>query len=69
MIEQADKFGLALMTDDAGAIIIMDGRDATMFANLLNDDYVESDMTDKHYLAVKKKEVLATEDKQLNLGA
>ena len=69
VIEQADKFQLALMTDDNGAIIIMDGRDATMFANLLNDDYVESDMTDKHYLAVKKKEVFDTEDKQLNLGA
>lgn len=69
VIEQADKFGLALMTDDNGAIIIMDGRDANMFANLLNDDYVESEMTDRHYLAVKKKEVLPTEDKQMNLGA
>lgn len=69
VIEQADKFQLALMTDDAGAIIIMDGRDAIMFANLLNDDYVESDMTDRHYLAVKKKEVFDTEDKQMNLGA
>lgn len=69
IIEQADKFQLALMTDDAGAIIIMDGRDMTMFANLLNDDYVESDMTDKHYLATKKKEVFDTEDKQMHLGA
>lgn len=69
IIEQADKFQLALMTDDNGAIIIMDGRDAVMFANLLNDDYVESDMTDKHYLAVKKKEVYPTEDQQMNLGA
>lgn len=69
VIEQADKFGLALMTDDNGAIIIMDARDANMFANLLNDDYVESDMTDKHYLAVKKKEVFDTEDKQMHLGA
>lgn len=69
VIEQADKFQLALMTDDNGAIIIMDGRDMTMFANLLNDDYVESDMTDKHYLAVKKKEVFDTEDKQMHLGA
>ena len=68
VIDHADKFGLALMTDDSGAIIIMDGRDATIFVNLLNDDYVESDMTDRHYLAIKKKEVLATEDSQLNMG-
>lgn len=69
VIEQADKFQLALMTDDAGAIIIMDGRDAIMFANLLNDDYVESQMTDRHYVAVKKKEVSDAETKQLHLGA
>lgn len=69
IIDQADKFDLAMMTDDQGAIIIMDTRDALMFANLLNDDYVESDMTDKHYLATKKKEVFDTEDKQMNLGA
>ena len=69
VIDQAEKFQLALMTDDAGQIIIMDGRDAMIFANLLNDDYVESDMTDRHYLATKKKEVLPTEDRQLNIGA
>lgn len=69
MIEQAEEFDLALMTDDEGAIIIMDKRDATMFANLLNDDYVDSNMTGIHYLAVKKKEVPATVDSQLNMGA
>lgn len=69
IVEQADEFGLALMTDDASnAIIIMDKRDATMFANLLNDDYLESNGTGAHYLAIKKKEVYATEDKQMNMG-
>lgn len=68
IIEQADEFGLALMTDDNGAIIIMDKRDAGIFANLLNDDYVDSNATGTHYLAIKKKEVYATEDKQLNIG-
>ncbi len=69
IVEQADEFGLALMTDDAeGRIIIMDKRDATMFANLLNDDYVDSNMTGIHYLATKKKEVQATEDAQINMG-
>lgn len=68
IIDQADKFQLALMTDDAGAIIIMDTRDANLFVNLLNDDYVASDMTEKHYLATKKKEVFDTDDKQINMG-
>lgn len=68
LIDQADKFQLALMTDDAGAIIIMDTRDAVMFVNLLNDDYVESDMTSKYYLATKKKEVFDSDDQQINMG-
>lgn len=68
MINTADEFGLALMQDDAGAIIIMDKRDLGMFANLLNDDYVESGTTGTHYLAGKKKEVSAAEDAQVNLG-
>lgn len=68
VIEQADQFGLALMTDDQGKIIIIDKRDALMFANLLNDDYVDSDMTGVRYLAIKKKEVPATVDSQVNMG-
>lgn len=68
LVDQADEFGLALMVDANGAIIIMDTRDATMFANLLNDDYVDSDMTGVHYLAIKKKAVQMTEDSQVNMG-
>lgn len=68
MIETADEFQLALMQDDNGAFIIMDKRDAMMFANLLNDSYVESNTTGMHYLAEKKKEVSAAEDAQVNMG-
>lgn len=68
MVETADTFGLALMQDDAGAFIIMDKRDVNMFANLLNDDYVDSGQTGIHYLAEKKKEVSAAVDAQVNLG-
>lgn len=68
MIETADEFQLALMQDDAGAFIIMDKRDAMMFANLLNDDYVESNASGIHYLAGKKTEVDAVEEAQVNIG-
>jgi hypothetical protein len=68
MIETADEFQLALMQDDAGAFIIMDSRDAMMFANLLNDDYVESNTSGIHYLAGKKQEVSAAVDAQMNMG-
>lgn len=68
MVETADEFQLALMQDDTGAFIIMDKRDAMMFANLLNDDYVESNTTGTHYLAGKKKEVSAADESQVNIG-
>lgn len=58
VVEQADEMGLELMTDDAaGAIIIMDAKDAAKFVNLLNDDYVTSDMTGIKYELKGKKEL------------
>ena len=69
LIEQADEFGIELMCDDAtGAIILMDTRDAIKFVNLLNDDYVQSNMTGARYLATAKKRVNEADDAQVNLG-
>ena len=61
VIEHAEEMGLELMTDDAlGAIIIMDAKDAAKFVNLLNDDYVTSDMTGLKYELKGKKELKIT---------
>ncbi len=58
VVNQADEMGLELMTDDAvGAIIIMDGKDAAKFVNLLNDDYMTSEMTGLRYEVKNKKEL------------
>lgn len=58
VVNQADEMGLELLTDDAlGAIIIMDAKDAAKFVNLLNDDYVTSDMTGIKYELKGKKEL------------
>lgn len=58
VVEHADEMGLELMTDDAaGSIIIMDAKDAAKFVNLLNDDYVTSDMTGLKYEIKNKKEL------------
>lgn len=58
VVNQADEMGLELMTDDtAGEIIIMDAKDAAKFVNLLNDDYVTSDMTGIKYELKGKKEL------------
>ena len=58
VVTHADEMGLELMTDDAaGSIIIMDAKDAAKFVNLLNDDYVTSDMTGLKYEIKNKKEL------------
>ncbi|HET6747481.1 MAG TPA: Kiwa anti-phage protein KwaB-like domain-containing protein [Candidatus Saccharimonadales bacterium] len=54
-VEYADQMQLELMTDDAGAIIIMDGNDLDMFVNLINEDYVTSEITGKRYEIRSKK--------------
>ncbi|MDK2898974.1 MAG: hypothetical protein PWQ10_161 [Patescibacteria group bacterium] len=57
VIEYADNMQLELMTDDAGAIIIMDGNDLDVFVNLINEDYVTSEITGHRY-EVKSKKLL-----------
>lgn len=56
-IEYADTMQLELMTDDEGAIIIMDGNDLDMFVNLINEDYITSEITGKRY-EIKSKKLL-----------
>jgi hypothetical protein len=61
VIEHAEEMGLEMLTDDAaGAIILMDAKDATKFVNLLNDDYITSDMTGIRYEVKGKKELRDT---------
>jgi hypothetical protein len=63
LLAHADEMGVDLMTDDAGAIIIMDDKDMTKFVNLLNDDYMESPMTGERYEIIKKR-ILKPEDEE-----
>jgi len=57
VIEYADEMQLEIMTDDAGAIIIMDGNDLDVFVNLINEDYITSEITGRRY-EVKTKKLL-----------
>lgn len=56
-ISYADEMQLELMTDDAGAIIIMDGNDLDTFVNLINEDYITSEITGRRY-EIKSKKLL-----------
>lgn len=60
-IEYADTMQLELMTDDAGAIIIMDGNDLDTFVNLINEDYFVTEITGKRY-EIKSKKLLGEPD-------
>lgn len=56
LLAHAEEMELELLTDDAaGAIILMDGKEAAKFVNLLNDDYVTSDLTGIRYELKGKK--------------
>lgn len=57
VVEYADEMQLGLMTDDDGSIIIMDGNDLDMFVNLINEDYIISEVTGKRY-EIKSKKLL-----------
>jgi len=56
-IDYADEMQLELMTDDAGAIIILDGNDLDTFVNLINEDYITSEITGRRY-EIKSKKLL-----------
>lgn len=65
LIDHADEMGVELMEDEQGAIIIMDGKDLDKFVNLLNDDYIESNLTGQRYEVVRKKMLKLDEDAKL----
>jgi hypothetical protein len=55
LMDHAEELGVDLMLDDAGAIIIMNQKDLGKFVNLLNDDYMESNLTGVRYEIIRKK--------------
>lgn len=64
VLTQAEEMGIEMMTDDKGAIIIMDGKDMDKFVNLLNDDYMESPMTGIRYEILNKRELKPEEESE-----
>ncbi len=57
VVEYCDQMQLELMTDDSGAIIIMDGNDLDTFVNLINEDYINGEITGRRY-EIKNKKLL-----------
>jgi hypothetical protein len=65
LTDHAEEIGVELMLDDDGSIIIMDDKDLAKFVNLLNDDYMESNMTGQRYEIIRKR--LLKQDKEDSL--
>lgn len=57
ILDHGEELDVALMTDEEGAIIIENPKDLARFINLLNDDYVESNLTGVRYEIQKKREL------------
>jgi hypothetical protein len=62
LMDHAEELGVDLMTDEAGAIIIMNQKDLGKFVNLLNDDYMESGLTGVRYEIIRKKPLKPADD-------
>ena len=65
LIDHSDELGVGLMTDDSGAIIIMDDRDLTRFVNLLNEDYFESPISGERFEIIKKRPLKPIDEEEL----
>lgn len=62
LIDHAEELGIEMMQDDAGAIIIMDDKELGKFVNLLNDDYMESQLTGERYEIIRKRPLKIEDD-------
>jgi hypothetical protein len=67
IIDHAEELGVDLMVDEAGAIIIMNQKDLSKFVNLLNDDYMESNLTGIRYEVQKKRPLKPSSDEDMML--
>lgn len=65
ILDHGEELDVALMTDEAGAIIIENPKDLTKFVNLVNDDYIESNLTGIRYEIQKKRELKPPKEDEL----
>jgi hypothetical protein len=65
IIDHAEELGVDLMVDEAGAIIIMNQKDLAKFVNLLNDDYMESNLTGLRYEVQRKRPLKPSDDNDM----
>lgn len=67
LMDHAEEVGVDLMTDESGAIIIMNQKDLGKFINLLNDDYMESNLTGNRYEIIRKRPLKPSDNDDMKL--
>lgn len=67
ILDHGDSLGVDLMTDETGAIIIENPKDLVKFVNLLNDDYIESNLTGIRYEIKSKRPIKPTSSNEEDL--
>lgn len=64
ILDHGEELDVALMTDERGAIIIENPKDLAKFLNLINDDYVESNLTGIRYEIKSKRPLKPTAENE-----
>jgi Kiwa protein KwaB-like len=62
VIDHGEEMDVALLSDENGAIIIENPKDLVKFVNLINDDYVESNLTGIRYEIKSKRPIKPSND-------
>lgn len=65
VIDHSEEMDVSLLTDEDGAIIIENPKDLARFVNLINDDYVESNMTGIRYEIKNKRPLKPSSDEEV----
>ena len=62
ILAHAEEMGVDLLTDELGAIIIMDDKSLTTFVNIINEDYWDSPLTGERSEIIKKRPLKQSDD-------
>lgn len=62
VVDHGEEMDVSLLTDENGAIIIENPKDLVKFVNLINDDYVESNLTGVRYEIKSKRPLKPSND-------
>jgi hypothetical protein len=64
VVDHSEEMDVSLLTDESGAIIIENPKDFARFVSLINDDYVESNLTGLRYEIKNKRPLKPSGDEE-----